>query len=676
MSAAWWGREAADGTSPVPLDGLRSDPPQLATPGRAAVRAAVAARIATFTPEWRRHTPGDAGDALLGLHSELAEPLLERLNRMPEKAFRAYLRTAGIAAVPARPARAMLSFAVADTAPGSALIPPGFQVAAPAADGSGGRVVFETEDTLYAAPGQIAATYVQDGESLFAVPLTGSDPAASNLVFGNTPRPGAALLIGLSGTVAPGPNITFMLHLSAASGPPPASAHGGMGVEAPVVQPVVRWSFFDNGRFETATVVRDESRGLLQSGLVELRCPALWRPGIPAGLTLPRPLRWMRVQLEAGTFAAPPAVAFIALNAVTALAARTVRGETLDYVPDTDGRRMRVAQRPVQPGSLQLTVDEGAIGAGAGAGAQPWREVDDLDAWGSEDRVFELDDVTGELQFGDGMHGMLLPRGIRHVVAQRYQVATGAAGAVAANQVTSLLSSVPFVIKVGNALPASGGHDAMALPDAERLGPQRLRARARAVTVADYELAALGAPGADVARAHAVGATHAGLDNARVPGTVSVYLLGPRAAATPPYPTQASLDAVAGYLASQVAPAGVEVVAAAPHFHGVSVRATLAVAANADFGAVLRATLRALDAYLDPLTGGADASGWPFGGAIRYAALVRHVIATVPGLVALDTLNLTVDGATLGACSDFTPLPHSLMWPLPHELRVVEGGRA
>jgi predicted phage baseplate assembly protein len=671
MSAAWWGREAGASTVPAQLD-----PPQLATPGRAAVRAAVAARIATFTSEWRRHTPGDAGDALLGLHSELAEPLLERLNRMPEKALREYLRSAGIAAMPARPARAMLSFTVADTAPGSALIPAGFQVAAPAADGSGARVVFETGDTLYAAPGKIAVTFVQDGEHLFEMPLTGTDPAASNLVFGNAPRPGAALLIGLSGTVAPGPNITFMLHLSAASGPPPASAHGAMGVDAPVAQPIVRWSFFDNGRFDAATVIRDESRGLLQSGLVELRCPASWRPGVPAGVTAPKPLRWLRVQLDAGAFAAAPALAFIELNAVTALAARTVRGEILDYVPDTDGRRMRVAQRPVQPGSLLLTVDEGAIGAGPGAGAQPWREVDDLDAWGSEERVFELDEATGELQFGDGMHGMLLPRGTRHVVAQRYQVATGDAGAVAANQVTSLLSSVPFVIKVSNALPASGGHDPMALPDTMRLGPQRLRARDRAVTVADYELAALAAPGADVARAHAVGGTHAGLGNARVPGTVSVYLLGPRAAATPPYPTQASLDAVAGYLAAQVAPTGVEVVAAAPYFHGVSVRATLAVVANADFGAVLRATLRELDAYLDPLTGGDDARGWPFGGTIKHAALVRHVIASVPGLVALSTLNLTVDGATLGTCSDFTPRPHSLLWPLAHELRVVEGGRA
>lgn len=667
MSAAWWGRESLSRATPGPLD-----PPQLALPGRSSARAALEARIAAFTPEWRRRTPGDAGDALLGLHGELAEPLLERLNRMPEKAFREFLRTAGVAAAPARPARATLVFTVADEAPSSALVPPGFQVAASAADGSGGRVVFETETALYAAPGKIAATFVQEGNRFFEIPLTGTDPTASNLAFGNAPQPGAALLIGLSGNVAPGPNVTLMIHRSARVGPPPAIARGGVGTDAIVAQPILRWSFFDGGRFEPAEIIRDESRGLSQSGLVELRCPRSWRAGTPAGVTARKPLRWLRLQLVAGAFATPPTLAFIELNAVTAVAARTIRGEVLDYVPDSDGRRMRVTQRPVLLGSLELTVDEGAIGEGAAAGAQRWREIEDLDAYGPDDRVFELDEVSGELQFGDGVHGMLLPRGIRHVVARRYQVATGDAGAVAANQITSLMSSVPFVTKVSNALPASGGHDAMSIPEASRLGPQQLRGRSRAVTVADYELEARAAPGADVARAHAVGGTHAGLDDARVPGTVSVYLLGPRAGATPPYPSQASLDAVASHLSATLSPAGIEVVAAAPRFHEVSVRATLVVAANADFGEVLRATLREIDLYLDPLAGGEDGCGWPFGGVVKYAALVRRVISRVPNLVALSTLNLTVDGETLGACSDFTPRPNSLLWPLPHELRVDE----
>lgn len=666
MSAAWWGREAGKADVPAQLD-----PPRIAEPGRAAVRAALEARIAAFTPEWRQRTPGDAGDALLGLHAELAEPLLERLNRLPDKALREYLRAARVAALPARPARATLAFTVADAAPASVLVPRGFQVAASAADGSGTRVVFETESALYAAPGGVAASFVQEGNRAYEVSLTGADPAANVLALGKA-QPGAALLIGLSGAVAPAPSITLMLHRTANAGPPPAVAHGGALPDALLPQPILRWAFFDAGRFETAEVIRDESRSLQQSGVVELRSPRSWRTGTPAGVAVTKPLRWLRLQLVAGAFATPPALAFIELNAVAAVAARTVRGEALVYVPDSDGRRMRLSQRPLLAGSLRLTVDEGAIGAGA-ASVQRWEAVEGLDAYGPDDRVFELDETTGELQFGDGLHGALLPRGVRHVIAQQYQVATGDAGAVAAEQIKSLMSSVPFVTKVSNKLPASGGHDAMSADEATLLGPQLLRARNRAVAVADYELMSLAAPGADVLRAHAVGAAHAGLGDARVPGTVSVYLLGPRALTAPPYPAQATLDAVARHLSGTLAPAGVEVVAAAPYFHEVSVRAVLVVAAHADHGEVLRATLREIDAYLDPLSGGEDGRGWPFGGSIQQAALVRRVIAHVPGLTALATLNLTVDGENLGACADFTPRPHSLFWPLPHELRVAEG---
>src|SRR5262245_24293293 len=110
MSGAWWGREALGLSAPGPLD-----PPQLIRPGRTAVRAEVEARSAAFTAEWRQRTPGDAGDALLNLHAELAEPLLERVNRLPEKTFREYLRAATIEVAAARPARATLAFTVAET---------------------------------------------------------------------------------------------------------------------------------------------------------------------------------------------------------------------------------------------------------------------------------------------------------------------------------------------------------------------------------------------------------------------------------------------------------------------------------------------------------------------------------------------------------------------------------
>jgi hypothetical protein len=183
---------------------------------------------------------------------------------------------------------------------------------------------------------------------------------------------------------------------------------------------------------------------------------------------------------------------------------------------------------------------------------------------------------------------------------------------------------------------------------------------------------ALQVDGADIRRAHTVAGMHAGLDGAQVPGTVSVFLVGPPQTDGPPYPDAGSLAAVSRSLTKQYAPAGVEVVAAAAQFHRVGVRATLAIAADADEGTVIRQAHSALDTLFDPIAGGGQGKGWPFGGAVQHDFVVRWLLAEVHQLLAVSSLNLVVDGETLPACEDFETAAHHLLWPDIHELRVRE----
>jgi hypothetical protein len=112
MSTAWWGRETA---KPVLPGG--ANPPLLLTEGRVAIREDVASRVADFVPEWTNLREGDAGYALLKLHAELAEPLVQRLNRLPEKALIEFLRAAAVDPIPASPARASLAFKTSEVLP-------------------------------------------------------------------------------------------------------------------------------------------------------------------------------------------------------------------------------------------------------------------------------------------------------------------------------------------------------------------------------------------------------------------------------------------------------------------------------------------------------------------------------------------------------------------------------
>ena len=663
MNSVWWSKASLDKTAPSV-----TVPPLLMEGGRLFIRQDVAARVPNFTPEWTNVRDGDVGFSLLKLHAELAEPLVQRLNRLPEKTLIEYLRIAAVAPIPARPARALLAFSVADAAPQSVFVAQGFQVSTRAADGSGTTVIFETERNLFAAPGNIEQSFVQEGKRFYEVDLSGSDANNAVPAFGANPKVGAGLLLGLNTGIEPQGSITLGFQLSTQSAAPPPVASGGVEPIEVSPQPFLRWEFFDGAGFETAEVILDETNSLLQSGVVELRSPKPWRAGTPAGLISDKLLRWLRLKVVFGEFSNAPTLAFVRLNLVSAVAARTVRNEVLEYIPDSDGRRLRLSQKPVLSDSLQLTVNEGDISSESAATVL-WQEVEDLNAYGADDRVYELDAVSAELQFGDGIHGAKLPRGFRHVVAERYQVATGSAGAVDAEQITGLVSSAPFLIAVNNPLPASGGRDEESLEQTLLRGPQYIRARGRAVTTADYGLLALQASGADIRRAHAVAGMHAGLSGATVPGTVSVFLLGPPRAEGPPYPDQGSLDAVSRYLSENVAPAGIEVVAAAPQFHRIGVRASLTFAATADKSNVIRQTLSELDKFFDPIYGGEQEQGWPFGGVVYNNAVVRRLLERVDKLEAVSTLNLMIDSETLPACSDYTLPANTLLWPDTHELR-------
>ncbi len=66
----------------------------------------------------------------------------------------------------------------------------------------------------------------------------------------------------------------------------------------------------------------------------------------------------------------------------------------------TEGQVRTVLYPPVDPARTEVTV-----------GGQPWRRVGDLDDAGPGARVYELAPTTGQVRFGDGVHGAVPPAG-------------------------------------------------------------------------------------------------------------------------------------------------------------------------------------------------------------------------------------------------------------------------
>ncbi|MFE2186254.1 putative baseplate assembly protein, partial [Streptomyces sp. NPDC059455] len=97
-------------------------------------------------------------------------------------------------------------------------------------------------------------------------------------------------------------------------------------------------------------------------------------------------------------------------------------------------------------------------------------------------------------------------------------------------------------------------------------------------------------------------------------------------------------------------------------YRRVAVESWVTLDPDLDRAAVLARAGDAVRTYLDPLRGGDDGAGWPFGGALRHTALVRRLLA-VEGVLAVTRLSLTVDGVRRPPCTDHALPPHTLVWP-------------
>jgi predicted phage baseplate assembly protein len=231
-----------------------------------------------------------------------------------------------------------------------------------------------------------------------------------------------------------------------------------------------------------------------------------------------------------------------------------------------------------------------------------------------------------------------------------YQAGGGAKGNVAAAQITTLRTTIPFVERVSNPEPAGGGSDTETLERALERGPQMLKHRGRAITAEDFEWIAREASRA-VARVKCLPT----FDDQGLFATDWVTLIiVPESQAERPLPSPQLRRSVATYVRERAAnvvvfPEHVQVVG--PTYVEVSVTATLFPMSIDLAPQIETQTLDRLTAFLHPLTGGYDGRGWEFG---RLPCLsdfytVLEAIAGVDhvGPLTMTLRAITPTGATL-----------------------------
>lgn len=287
---------------------------------------------------------------------------------------------------------------------------------------------------------------------------------------------------------------------------------------------------------------------------------------------------------------------------------------------------------------------------------EPWIEREHFGASGPDDLHFVLDSVSGEVSFGprirepngqERQHGAI-PKIGSLIRFSHYNHGGGAAGNVVENTIRVLNSAVPYVDRVTNRKPAVGGRDAESIEHAKLRAVTTLT-RLRAVTAEDYEQLATEAS-SDVARAHCLqaGAPVEGNEINRLPpGVVRVSLVP-----TVSYPynrltpeqlelSQELIQQVQNYLDERrMLTAVVQITQ--PEYKWVSAEVRLRARPEANPETVRAAVMVRLYRYLNPVVGGVDQTGWPFGRDL-YVSEIFTVLQDTPGIAYIESVRLFLE---------------------------------
>jgi predicted phage baseplate assembly protein len=653
-------------------------------------------RIPRYTPEWTDLNDSDPGITLVQLFAWLAEMLLYRLNRVPEKNFVKFLELIGMQLNPPAPARADLTFKLsAKDLPTATLVPKGTQVGLAEAT-EDGPVIFETDDNLYAVGAELKELQSYDGAQFQR--LTEDHRVDGKFFYALSQRPQAtaAFYLGFDRAFPPGRHRLLVYIYTADI----IEEGQGIAADTPDSPPPVQahWEYWagEGAKWQRLNVVRDETASLTRTGFIHFEAPEGFQAtklGLLQRDEDPQ-LYWLRyriVEVLSQGYEIPPRLENVLLNTVTATNAVTVTDELLGASNGRPNQVFPLENRPVLPDTLILEVDEGE-------GFKPWTRVNDFAGSKRDDAHYTLDLATGKITFGDGEQGkiplVLHPRPtggpvseaaadeeLANIKATTYRSGGGARGNAGANTITSLQSSVPYVDSVTNHRPAAGGQDEETLAEAQLRAPQVIRSRSRAVTAADFEFLATTTPGARIRRAKALPLRHPQFEPMRpsddglastavpIPGAVTVIVI-PESKAPKPVPTEATLTLV-GHWLNQHRLITTELHVVAPRYRRVEIEARVFAAPNANSGEVAEALTKKLLNYFHPLHGGTDGTGWEFGGTVYFAETFRQILTTSGvARVEADAVTTYVDGQRMESCQDIILGSDELVYSENHTIRV------
>lgn len=647
--------------------------------------------IPRYCPEWTDHNVSDPGITLLELFAWLAEQYIFRLNQVPDKNMLTFLNLIGAKLEPAQPARGDVTFTLsAPPLPDRRIIIPLHTEVATVRTETEEAVVFTTDSEFEVRMPELRWVLVSlDGQEYQDhSPALNEDTPFD--IWGKKPEINQAVYFGFDQDLSAS---TLTLSVE-------CEKHG-IGIDPN--NPPWQWQVWRGNEFgwQAASIVSDKTAGFNQNGDLQLSLPYRCQPN---QLQLREAATWLRCmpleKLPPGTepYSQSPRLRHVSAYSigitVPVTHALAVGPEILGTSNGQPAQKFRLVNHNLlKPEGPEEVVEVSADGNQW----EVWQPVLDFGNSIPSDKHYVLDPISGEVEFGPAIRqrngtepqfGAIPPN--RSIIRiHSYRIGGGVRGNVGTGRVRVLKSTLTYVSSVANRSPITGGLEAQSLEDARLRSPALLRTRHRAVTADDYEFLA-----------------------GQIEGVGRVRCLQPQPNAAEPIapntimllviPSQPPLDddemdrhidlhealavqerrpAIEAALQNQLALSPSTVVRLKDHLDSrrllttrleiqqpryiwVTIQTRIKTLPKAEPERVRYAVKAALYRFLNPVFGGPDGNGWPFGRALTIDK-VYALIQTVPGVEYATELNLypidlnDPNGQRLGKSSQVINVPEN-----------------
>jgi hypothetical protein len=644
-------------------------------------------KIPQYCPEWTDHNVSDPGVTMIELFAWMTDLLLYRVNQVPDLHYIKFMEMLGITLQGPIPAKVPVTFWLSGPQNNPVVIPINTEVASTQTEVERSIIFSTTSDLRIQLPAltQILSRVTTDSQKKafsehnirrFSAGFEGSE------IFTKVPQIGDALYFGFENDLS-----HHILGFDCDFDPA-----GGAGVD-PTLPPYI-WEAscgLAEQHWAPCYLEIDSTKGLNVAGRIRIHLPQMGLYNVNGAEHY-----WVRVRVKEITpdearqgmrsYKLSPKLRKVTVatwgGRVEAAHAQTINHEYLGQSDGTPGQRFQLKYKPV----LQRRPEERLEVHVEGKPPQIWQEVSDFSSSSAEDLHYTLDSLSGEIRFGpavrqpDGtikLYGAV-PARKTLLIFSSYRSGGGLVGNIQPGVLNTLKTAIPYIAKVSNLEPAWGGIDAETLEAAMMRAPALLRSRERAVTEDDYEFLACQALPAAIGRVKCLQPNPSDAGKI-IPGQVFVLVI-PRVTQPEKYIPAEALklkdednQKLMVYLDERrLLTTRLDI--RPPAYHWVSAKVKCRTVPGSDQARVKEDILSQLYRFLNPLTGGVNGKGWPFGRTL-FASDIYQCLQGIPNIQfvrGLDLYNAKPGGEPMGEPVETVEVvPHGVIASGQHSVEFV-----